>query len=143
MKCGAVRMRIFGLQQSFLSLLAQLFRGSCCTFLCGSGSGFGCLLRRGSEHRLTEASIREWLPQLPEWALVENGHALSRTFTFKDYYRTMSFVNALVHIAHREDHHPDLGVRFDRCEVRFSTHDVGGLSENDFICAAKADALAN
>ena len=66
---------------------------------------------------------------------------LRRTFTFKDYYRTMSFVNALAHVANAEDHHPDLSVHYDRCVVRFSTHDVGGLSENDFICAAKADAL--
>ena len=100
-----------------------------------------CAPRRGSEHRLTEASIRELMPQVPEWALVENGHALSRTFAFKDYYRTMSFVNALAHVANAEDHHPDLSVHYDRCVVRFSTHDVGGLSENDFICAAKADAL--
>ena len=101
-----------------------------------------CAPRRGSEHRLTEASIRELLPQVPDWELVENGHALSRTFSFKDYYRTMSFVNALAHVANAEDHHPDLSVHYDRCVVRFSTHDVGGLSENDFICAAKADALA-
>ena len=100
-----------------------------------------CTPRRGSEHRLTDASIRELLPQLPDWELVENGHALSRTFGFKDYYRTMSFVNALAHVANAEDHHPDLSVHYDRCVVRFSTHDVGGLSENDFICAAKADAL--
>jgi len=53
----------------------------------------------------------------------------------------MAFVNALAFMAHREDHHPDLGVHYDRCVVRYSTHDVGGLSENDFICAAKADAL--
>jgi 4a-hydroxytetrahydrobiopterin dehydratase len=101
-----------------------------------------CMPRRGSEHRLTDASIRELLPQLPNWELVENSHALTRTFSFKDYYRTMSFVNALAHIANAEDHHPDLAVHYDRCVVRFSTHDVGGLSENDFICAAKADQLA-
>ena len=101
-----------------------------------------CAPRRGSEHRLTEASIRELLPQVPGWELAEHGHALLRTFTFKDYYRTMSFVNALAHVANAEDHHPDLSVHYDRCVVRFSTHDVGGLSENDFICAAKADALA-
>ena len=100
-----------------------------------------CAPRRGSEHRLTEASIRELLQQLPGWELIENGHALTRTFAFKDYYRTMSFVNALAHIANAEDHHPDLSVHYDRCVVRFSTHDVSGLSENDFICAAKADAL--
>ena len=53
----------------------------------------------------------------------------------------LAFVNALAFMAHREDHHPDLGVHYDRCMVRYSTHDVGGLSENDFICAAKAEAL--
>lgn len=100
-----------------------------------------CSPRRGKEHKLTEARLRELLPQVPDWALVEDGHAISRTFHFDDYHRTMAFVNALAFIAHREDHHPDLGVHYDRCVVRFSTHDVGGLSENDFICAAKADAL--
>lgn len=100
-----------------------------------------CAPRSGSEHRLTEASIRELLRQVPSWELAENGHAMTRTFAFKDYFRTMSFVNALAHIANAEDHHPDLSVHYDRCVVRFSTHDVGGLSENDFICAAKADVL--
>ena len=101
-----------------------------------------CSPKRGQEHRLTEASMRELMPQLPGWERVEDGQALSKTFRFDDYYRTMSFVNALAHVANAEDHHPDLSVHYDRCVVRFSTHDVGGLSENDFICAAKADALA-
>ena len=100
-----------------------------------------CVARRGHEHRLTEASIRELLPQLPGWELLENGRALGKTFRFPDYYRTMSFVNALAHVANAENHHPDLSVHYDRCVVRFSTHDVGGLSENDFICAARAAAL--
>lgn len=100
-----------------------------------------CLPRRGSEHRLAAARVRELLPQVPGWELVEDGRAISRTYTFPDYYRTIAFVNALAFIANREDHHPDLGVHYDRCVVRYSTHDVGGLSENDFICAAKADAL--
>lgn len=101
-----------------------------------------CTPRKGSEHKLTEARIRELLPEIPGWELAENGHALARTYRFDDYHRTMAFVNALAYVAHREDHHPDLGVHYDRCVVRWSTHDVGGLSENDFICAAKADALA-
>jgi 4a-hydroxytetrahydrobiopterin dehydratase len=101
-----------------------------------------CIPRKGSEHRLSQARIRELLPDIPGWELVEDGHALSKTFKFADYYRTMAFVNALAFIANREDHHPDLSVHYDRCVVRFSTHDVGGLSENDFICAAKAEALA-
>ena len=100
-----------------------------------------CLPRRGHEHRLGQARIAELMPQLPGWELAEEGRALVRTFRFKDYHRTMAFENALAWIAHREDHHPDLGVHYDRCVVRFSTHDVGGLSENDFICAAKASAL--
>ncbi len=100
-----------------------------------------CVPRKGPEHRLDDGRIQELHEQLSEWKVVEDGRALSRTFKFDDYYRTMAFVNALAFIANREDHHPDLGVHYDRCEVRFSTHDVGGLSENDFICAAKTDAL--
>ena len=100
-----------------------------------------CTPRKGHEHRLSPARVRELLPDVPGWDVVEDGHALSRTFTFKDYYRTSAFVNALAWMANREDHHPDLSVHYDRCVVRYSTHDVGGLSENDFICAAKAEAL--
>jgi 4a-hydroxytetrahydrobiopterin dehydratase len=102
-----------------------------------------CIPRKGSEHKLTEARVRELLPDVPGWELVEDGHALTKTFKFKDYYQTMAFVNALAFIANREDHHPDLSVHYDRCVVRYSTHDVGGLSENDFICAAKAEALGS
>jgi 4a-hydroxytetrahydrobiopterin dehydratase len=102
-----------------------------------------CTPRKGHEHRLTEARIRELLPDVPGWELVEDAHALVKTFRFRDYYRTLAFVNALAYIANREDHHPDLGVHYDHCVVRYSTHDVGGLSENDFICAAKADALVD
>lgn len=101
-----------------------------------------CLPRSGHEHRLSAARVAELMPQIPGWELAENGHALVKTFEFEDYYRTMAFVNALAFIAHREEHHPDLGVHYNRCVVRFSTHDVGGLSENDFICAAKAAMLA-
>ena len=60
---------------------------------------------------------------------------------FADYYKTMAFVNALAWIAHAEDHHPDMSVHYNRAVVRFSTHDAGGLTLNDFICAAKAEAL--
>lgn len=101
-----------------------------------------CIPRRGAEHRLAEARVAELNARTPEWSVVEDGAAITRTFRFPDYYRTMAFVNALAFIAHEQDHHPDLGVHYDRCVVRYSTHDVGGLSENDFICAARADALA-
>ena len=75
------------------------------------------------------------------WDEVDDGKAIERTFKFDDYYRTIAFVNALAWIANREDHHPDLSVHYNKCVVRFSTHAVDGLTENDFICAAKADRL--
>jgi 4a-hydroxytetrahydrobiopterin dehydratase len=75
------------------------------------------------------------------WQLAEEGRALRRELKFLDFYRTMSFVNALAHVANIEDHHPDLEVGYNYCRVRFSTHAIGGLSENDFICAAKLDLL--
>jgi 4a-hydroxytetrahydrobiopterin dehydratase len=101
-----------------------------------------CLPLKGSEHKLTQARVAELMPEIPGWELVEEGRALCRTFRFDNYYQTLAFVNALAYIAHHEDHHPDLGVHYDRAVVRYSTHDVGGLSENDFICAAKAGQLA-
>lgn len=100
-----------------------------------------CLPRRGREHRVPQAQIAEWMPQIEGWSLAEHGHALVRTLRFGNYHETIAFVNALAWIAHQQDHHPDLGVHYDRVEVRYSTHDVGGLSENDFICAAKVNAL--
>ena len=100
-----------------------------------------CVPLRGPGHRLSSEDVQPYLNALPGWALVETGQAIRKTFKFDDYYRTMAFVNALAFVAHREDHHPDLGVHYDRVEVRYSTHDVGGLSDNDFICAAKAELL--
>ena len=100
-----------------------------------------CQPLKGEQHRLPKDAVRAHLATLPGWELVEDGAAIRKTFRFDDYYRTMAFVNALAHVAHAQDHHPDLGVHYDRAVVRYSTHDVGGLSENDFICAAKAERL--
>src|SRR5450631_1716519 len=86
---------------------------------------------------------KEELKQLsPDWRLIEDGNAIKREFAFRDFYRTMSFVNALAHVANIEDHHPDLEVGYNYARVRYSTHAIGGLSENDFICAAKIDRIA-
>jgi 4a-hydroxytetrahydrobiopterin dehydratase len=82
---------------------------------------------------------RELLQQLKGW-LLEDGK-LVKVYPFANYHHTMAFVNALAWISHREDHHPDLAVGYNRCRVTYWTHAVGGLSENDFICAAKCDAL--
>lgn len=73
------------------------------------------------------------------WRLLEG--ALEKSFSFKNYYETMSFVNAVAFIANTEDHHPDLSVSYNRCTVRFNTHDVKGISVSDFFCASKVDAL--
>lgn len=100
-----------------------------------------CRPLSGPDQRMDAATAAALLKTLDGWELAEHGQAIIKIVHFNDYYRTMAFVNALAFIAHREDHHPDLGVHFNRCEIRFSTHDVGGLSLNDFICAAKADAL--
>ncbi|MBA3056536.1 MAG: 4a-hydroxytetrahydrobiopterin dehydratase [Gammaproteobacteria bacterium] len=83
------------------------------------------------------------LAKLEGWQLSGDGAdvAIEKTFSFANYHETMAFVNALAFIAHRQDHHPDLSVRFNRCAVRFNTHDIGGLSRSDFDCAARVEAL--
>ena len=75
------------------------------------------------------------------WRLIEDGNAIRREFGFRDFYRTMSFVNALAHMANIEDHHPDLEVGYNYCRVSFTTHAIRGLSDNDFVCAAKVDLI--
>ena len=86
-----------------------------------------------------EAQARDMLKQLKGW-LLEDGR-LVKLYPFANYHHTMAFVNALAWISHREDHHPDLRVGYNQCRVEYLTHAIGGLSENDFICAAKLDAL--
>ena len=101
-----------------------------------------CKPLKGVVHRTDPGDVERLLSQLPGWKLVDKGAAIEKTYAFENYYRTIAFVNALAFIAHREDHHPDLGVHYNRCVVRFSTHDVGGVSMNDFICAAKVERLS-
>jgi 4a-hydroxytetrahydrobiopterin dehydratase len=79
----------------------------------------------------------------PEWQLDAEEQSISHNFTFKNYYQTIAFVNVIAQVAHHQDHHPDLTVSYNRCTVRYSTHAVGGLSINDFICAAKINAAQN
>jgi 4a-hydroxytetrahydrobiopterin dehydratase len=88
---------------------------------------------------MEQAEIKRMLGALNGWEQV--GNEIARTFHFKSYYETMAFVNATAWISHREDHHPDLEASYNQCRVRYSTHAIGGLSENDFICAAKIDSL--
>ena len=88
---------------------------------------------------MSAPEIRNHLAQTSGWR--ETDQAIEKTFAFKGWLETVAFVNALAWVCHVEDHHPDLSVSFDRCVVRFSTHSAGGITRNDFICAAKADAL--
>jgi 4a-hydroxytetrahydrobiopterin dehydratase len=92
---------------------------------------------------LTATEIVTRLSAAPGWKLTGDGAdvAIEKTFTFANYHETMSFVNAVAFIANTQDHHPDLSVHYSRCVVRFNTHDVKGLSETDFDCAAQVDAL--
>jgi len=98
-----------------------------------------CKALSGVEHRLSAEVIASGLLTLPDWHVLAN--ELVREFKFDDYYRSIAFVNAVAYVAHAQDHHPELSVHYNRVQVRFSTHDVGGLSLNDFICAAKIDQL--
>jgi len=94
---------------------------------------------------LDAAAQHTLLGQLqPGWSVgTEGGQVvLQRAFSFADYHRTLAFVNAVAWIAHEQDHHPDLLVSYNRCTVRWNTHSVGGLSINDFICAARVDQLS-
>ncbi|MHB1565962.1 MAG: 4a-hydroxytetrahydrobiopterin dehydratase [Acidiferrobacter sp.] len=100
-----------------------------------------CKPCEGGVAPLSRAAAHDLLRQIPGWNLADDDRQIMRLFTFKSFCETMAFVNAVAYIASREDHHPDLVVRYSQCEVRYSTHAIGGLSENDFICAAKIDGL--
>ncbi|MES2631901.1 MAG: 4a-hydroxytetrahydrobiopterin dehydratase [Pseudomonadota bacterium] len=96
-----------------------------------------------SRRALTATEIVTRLSAAPGWKLTGDGAdvAIEKTYTFANYYETISFVNALAFIANAQDHHPDLSVHYNRCVVRFNTHDVKGLSESDFECALLVDGL--
>lgn len=104
------------------------------------------LLEKKCQHQvngLTDAEITAQLGALDGWALQDG--VITKTFAFRNYYETLAFVNAIAYVIHAEDHHPELVVTYNRCIVKFNTHSVngghGGISENDFICAAKVDAI--
>lgn len=99
-----------------------------------------CKPCEGGVAPLTAAEIATLLKRLKGWTCGSDGK-LTKTYDFRNYHETMAFVNATAWISHREDHHPDLSVGYNKCQVDYITHAIGGLSENDFICAAKIDAL--
>ena len=98
-----------------------------------------CLPCEGGVAPLTDDQVGPMLKGLAGWT--RDGKAIVKTYRFANYHETMAFVNATAWVSHREDHHPDLAVGWGQCTVTYWTHAIGGLSENDFICAAKIDAL--
>lgn len=98
-----------------------------------------CKPCEGGVPPLTHAEANTLFQQIQGWQL--QSKLISKTYTFKNYYQTMAFVNAVAWVSHREDHHPDMVVEYNQCTVNYTTHAVDGLSENDFICAAKIDKL--
>ncbi|TCV97283.1 pterin-4-alpha-carbinolamine dehydratase [Luteibacter rhizovicinus] len=100
-----------------------------------------CQPRKGAEHALDRARIDELLASLPGWTVSPDGKAIVKDFRFDDFHRTLGFINAVGFMANREDHHPDIEAGYGHCHLLWSTHDVGGLSLNDFICAARVEAL--
>ena len=101
-----------------------------------------CKPCEGGVAPLTRDAALELLATLQDgWMLAADTRSIRRELAFKDFYRTMSFVNAVAHVANIEDHHPDLEVGYNYCRVQFTTHAIKGLSENDFICAAKIDLV--
>src|SRR5579864_6341316 len=98
-----------------------------------------CKPCEGGTPPLEQNEVRRLLGQLEGWEAA--GGEIAKTYQFKNYYETIAFVNAIAWLSHRENHHPDLEVGFRKCRVRYSTHAIGGLSENDFICAAKVEGL--
>lgn len=98
-----------------------------------------CKPCEGGVPPLTAEEANKLMQQLEGWSLMTN--KISKIFEFKNYYQTMAFVNAVAWLSHREDHHPDMTVGYNKCQVEYMTHAINGLSENDFICAAKIDWL--
>ncbi|KTC99390.1 4a-hydroxytetrahydrobiopterin dehydratase [Legionella erythra] len=101
-----------------------------------------CESCEGIGQALTAEQVKNLMPQLHQgWEVINNSKEIKRSFSFADFYETMAFVNAIAWMANKENHHPDLEVGYNYCHVRFMTHALQGLSMNDFICAAKVDAL--
>lgn len=100
-----------------------------------------CVPCEGGIPALEMTAIEAHLKTLPEWKLNAEKNSIVRVFNFEDFHDTMAFVNAIAWISHKENHHPDLEVGYNRCQVLYMTHAVNGLTDNDFICAAKVDAV--
>ena len=106
-------------------------------------AGARCVPCEGGVPKLTDAEIAGRLPLVPGWSVSEHpdGERLERRFQFDDFVALMAFVNRMAELAEEEGHHPDFCVHYSKLDVSIWTHAIGGLSQNDFILAAKIDAL--
>lgn len=100
-----------------------------------------CVGCEGGIPALTAEEIKPLLQEINQWDISQDNTFISKKFTFKGFYKTMAFVNAIAWIANQENHHPDMEVGYNYCNIKYTTHAVSGLTKNDFICAAKIDAL--
>lgn len=100
-----------------------------------------CQPRKGAGQALHRAALDEQLASLPGWTVTDDGKALVKDFRFDNFHQTLGFINAVGFMANQEDHHPDIEAGYGHCQILWSTHDVGGLSWNDLICAARVEAL--
>lgn len=102
-----------------------------------------CVPCEGGVCPLNQVDAENMITKVPEWHLPADHKLIRREFQFKNYYQAIAFVNAIAWMAHRENHHPDIEVSYNRCVVIYTTHAIGGLSDNDFICAAKVNNIFN
>ena len=100
-----------------------------------------CKPRSSKSDLISSTDLDALLPELEGWTPDTEQRILQRRFRFKDFYQTMAFVNAVAWIAQQQDHHPEMQVSYNQCHIHYTTHSIGGLSENDLICAAKINAL--
>lgn len=100
-----------------------------------------CVPCEGGVPALDKKQVAKLLAKLNDWQVNDDFTIICKTFTFKGFNKVMGLVNAIAWIANKEMHHPDMEVHYNNVKVCFSTHAINGLSENDFICAAKIDAL--
>lgn len=102
-----------------------------------------CVPCEGGVEPMRHEQAETLISQVPGWKLSVDGKSISRRFEFRSFYKCIAFINAMAWIANREGHHPDFKAGYNYCEVTFTTHAIDGLSENDFICAAKVGELVD
>ncbi len=100
-----------------------------------------CQSCEGMTEAMAKEVAAEFMAQIPGWQLADDGKSIARCFEFKGFSKVMMFLNAMAWIVQAEGHHPDVSFGYNYCEITFTTHALQGLSENDFICAAKINAL--